>query len=172
MLCIWYGGNMEQHEAEKIVRQLLDERAAARRDMDAARNRLDGFDTALKGYFQVFPALRQLTSQPAIRIDPSSSALDQPRGQAAITQVLEAPEFEGRHWTVAQLTEELQRRGWEPDSDRPNNVVRVALSRLVESNPRILKGPGDHGIVYYYQSDDAPPPRFRTREAGVGSFRI
>lgn len=163
---------MELIEAEQAVKSLLAERESAKRELEAARKRLNGFEMAITGFLQVFPELQHQLVSPEPGKAPRILNSDQPRGQAAISEILEAPEYRGKFWTVAQMTEELQRRGWEPDSDKPANSVRVALSRLTESNPRIHKGPGEHGhIVYFYQGEDLLPPRFHKGEVAAKSSR-
>lgn len=164
---------MEEFEVEQIIRKLATERESARRQIEVARKRLNGFDMAITGYLQVFPNLRRVVEGSESENDPQLIPREHPRGQAAISEILEAVEYRGKYWTVAHMTEELQRRGWEPESEKPSNSVRVALTRLAESNSRILKGPGEHGhIVYYYHSEDSPPPRFHKGEVAARSSRV
>jgi hypothetical protein len=163
---------MDIHDAGLTVRQLIIERNEARAEVVAARRRVMGFEMAISGYMQLFPELRRLLSQDEGDSDTTVSISDHPRGQAAITEILESLEYRGKYWTVKQMTEELQKRGWEPDSERPANSVRVALSRLVDSNPRITRGPGEHGnVVFYYQAEGSAPPRFHRGEVAAKSSR-
>ncbi len=52
---------------------------------------------------------------------------DHPQGSEAVRRVAS----EADHWlTISEILEELVRRGWAPDSDKPEGAVRASAARL------------------------------------------
>ncbi|HEX6422779.1 MAG TPA: hypothetical protein VFZ79_04825 [Acidimicrobiales bacterium] len=145
---------MDEIEARHILRSLRRELADAEATVAAAQHRVGALQKLVSGYVELFPAL----AAPDATAPPDE--VTKPRGQEAVLKVMESPEFRGRYWTVTAMTDALSERAWLPESNTPGNAVRTALDRLAEKEPRVHKGPGSHGVVWYWQGDGMQPPRF------------
>lgn len=70
------------------------------------------------------------------------SEADNPKGSEAVRIVaMEAIEDGWEHGednalTVTQIVEELERRGWQPNSRNPESAVRAAIRRLRQADPK------------------------------------
>lgn len=131
--------------------------ADARRAVDDLRSeitvtelRLSALRKLVEGYCELFPVLA------ADR--PEDAGEGVPKGQDAVRRIM--MEFPGRWFTVAQMVDELQRRGWLPESDDPANPVRTALTRVQAADPdNIEKGMTKDGVVAYgYMPSHLPTP--------------
>jgi hypothetical protein len=63
-----------------------------------------------------------------VKQPPSASGQEEerPRGVKAVIQVMTEMR---KPWTAKEMTEELLRRGWAPESSSPEDAVRTAMSR-------------------------------------------
>lgn len=148
---------MEQSEAQDILRKLRAELTEANATVAAAQRRVAALDKLVEGYVELFPGLAspESTGQTHAETD------ERPKGQDAVLKVMESIEFKGRYWTVSAMVEELTRRDWLPESKGdPGNAVRTALDRLATSGGLVHKGRGEHGVVFYYEGEGYPSPRF------------
>jgi hypothetical protein len=157
---------MDQNEAGAILRTLRSELLEAKRIVGAAQRREAALEKLVSGYLELFP---DLATEATVDATPNGhepeSGERKPRGQEAVLRILSSIEWKGRYWTLSAMTQALAERGWLPetksDTGNPENAVRTALTRLVESNDRVSKGRGATGtFVYYYRHDGMPEPVF------------
>lgn len=159
------GVTTRPEDAARLFADLSAERDSLLEQIKANSDRLQGINQVIGGLNRLFPNLvgadTTATNGAGSLITPTVDEEEAPRGQAAVLRVLAEPIYQGKYWTVPQMTEALVARGWSPDSDRPDNAVRAAFARLLESDERVHKGRGRNGNpVYYFQAPDSPPPHF------------
>lgn len=127
-----------------VERELLTryerEREQARRQAQEAAERAERYELAIRGLLAVIPGAGDPDVSAIAAADPPAVAREArrarsgPRGEEAVRRVLE--EEVGKPWSVADLTEELRRRGWGPErSKNPPSAVRAAANRLREKYP-------------------------------------
>ena len=155
---------MEQSEARKILLQLRRELTETQAVVEAAQRRTAALNKIVDGYIELFPELATLPAE--METSGGHSKLveisGKPRGQDAVQRIMASIEYKGRYWTVSAMVHEMEQRDWLPESKGdPANAVRTALDRLAERDERVHKGRGSTGtIVWYWQGDGYPPPRF------------
>jgi hypothetical protein len=69
------------------------------------------------------PESGQPVAQPP---SPNGEEEGRPRGVKAVIRVMAET---GKPWAAREMTEELLRRGWAPDSSSPEDAVRTAMNR-------------------------------------------
>jgi hypothetical protein len=74
-----------------------------------------------------------------------------PRGAEAVRRVFAESEDHG--WTVQEMTAELERRGWTPDSNSPVDAVRAAMMRALRASDGTIEREGSRFI---YRPDRSP----------------
>jgi hypothetical protein len=153
---------MDEFEVREIFRTLRRELAEAEATLAAAEHRVAALETLVSGYVDLFPALASIEAA-------APDEVTRPRGQEAVLRIMQLPEFKGRYWTVTAMTDALRERDWLPHSNTPANAVRTSLDRLAEKEPQVHKGPGSHGVVWYWQGDGMQPPRFSGDHARAGT---
>jgi hypothetical protein len=124
--------------------------------MREAQRALAALDKFMSGCVALYPELREqgddrqgrLIDQPP-RAIPFPSG--KPRGQEAVLAVMEDPENAARRWSIHDMTEELARRGWTPESDNPRGAVRAALNRLAQSEASVLRLKTKDGLMFRYR---------------------
>jgi len=133
---------MDIDEARKILRQEIQNAEEAERTLGSAR-------LIVQGIFCRFP---ELTTEA-----PDWAAIDSPRGQAAVLQVLRAEE--GTDFQVHEVTRKLGELGRLPQrSKNPAHAVRTALERLIRTpGSNVSKTTGHGREVYYSYSNGAAP---------------
>jgi hypothetical protein len=128
---------MDRREAEKLLLGLRAEQVADQKRIDARQMMIDGIRA-------LFPDIEQ-----------AAESLERPKTQDAIRQIMqEAP---GKWFTVNLMVHELERRGWMPESENPSGLVRTALARLADAEPKIGKGKGEKtgSVTYSYRPTDS-----------------
>lgn len=123
-----------------VERQLLESYRAARdeahRDLADAQARADRYELAVRGLEAVLPdeepePIVTVGGETMQRSGPAPGSVREdgsPRGEAAVAIVLREAGSSGL--TNPELTEEVMRRGWSPDSEDPAAAVRAAANRL------------------------------------------
>lgn len=156
---------MEQSEARRAVEALRRELAEAQVVVTSAQRRVASLEKLVEGYLELFPGL----TEPASR---EAGVEKAPRGQDAVLRIMESIGNKGRYWTVTAVVSALADHGWLPESrGNPANAVRTALDRLAERDERVHKGRGSKGtVVWYWQGDGYPPPRFAGDDSAPGFF--
>jgi hypothetical protein len=134
---------LESGTLARMLEQLRAEQAAAeaqlanlQRRVNSLRQAVTGIQGLLEAETVVIVDAEQEASVVAAAASqlqasgnqPSVSAPDHPRGAEAILRVLS--ENEGTGWTVQEMTAELERRGWTPNSKNPVDAVRTAMTRV------------------------------------------
>ena len=158
---------LEKDDIAQVYERVEAERANALLEQHELDKRIRAYDRVLSGYQMLYPDLRQdnaTTNEgekklPAGHLSPGRLPARRhlepsPRGQAAILTVMEDPVFSDRSWTAAEMTHELERRGWAPESENPMNAVRVALNRLGATHPnvhRLRRRPGNEEGGFRYR---------------------
>ena len=144
---------MDRAQAKQILATLTEELTAVERRAGSLRK-------LIEGYTELFPDLiEDVEDRPA-----PTDRSDRPRGMDAVMRVFK--DAQGKWFTVRLMTMELQRRGWEPDSDDPESAVRTTLARAYSLDPeRIHKGRGQKTgqVTYAYRDswlhhEEAPQP--------------
>jgi hypothetical protein len=134
---------MERTEAVRILNALRAELVETERRGAALRKLVDG-------YVELFPDLAD-----PIHANAVAESETRPKGREAVRLVLmESP---GQWFTLPYMLDELQRRGWLPESNEPGNAVRAALTRLV-TDPDFQKQ-REHksgAVVFAYKPLSAP----------------
>lgn len=157
---------MDQDEAAKLYRECHREYAEAVELIKVTNQRMDGLLSVMAGIETLFPDLMLDEDLPPVGkpysgIQVIDDVRRRPKGQDAVRAVLVANR--ARPFTVAEMTAELEARGWLPDSQNPSNAVRTALERLMAAEPRsFLKAGGGEGVMYGYmprhEEPDLGPP--------------
>jgi hypothetical protein len=107
---------------------LLEESAAAEGSLTAAGTAYSSARAVTQATGQAVEAHAE-TARGVAKAEPAQVVVsDRPRGAAAVRQVF--AESEGTGWTVQEMTAELGRRGWTPDSKNPVDAVRTAMTRV------------------------------------------
>src|SRR5215213_312207 len=134
---------LESGTLARMLEQLRAEQAAAEAQLASLQRRVNSLRQAVTGIQGLLEAetvvivdaeqeasvVAAAASQlQASGNQPSVSAPDHPRGAEAILRVLS--ENEGTGWTVQEMTAELERRGWTPNSKNPVDAVRTAMTRV------------------------------------------
>lgn len=152
---------LDRDDAATAHAKAKAERSAALRRMHELDKTVRGLDRIIDGYEMLFPELRPVRdgeaqgrlveTQPRPR--PRATRLRSlgPKGQEAVLEVLRDPHFARRKWTSQNMTAELEKRGWAPSSDNPENAVRVTLSRIAQSVDGVVKVRAEDGIAYLYR---------------------
>lgn len=125
---------------------------SARIDKEAKTR--EALGSLLQSYMRLFPEFRSLLPKelrPVLGLDDLTQMTDRPRGQTAIMRVLKSAT--GQWWTVGDVLNELDRRGWLPTSANPGAAVRTALERLAAADHGVIKDkkPGGGPVVFRYQ---------------------
>lgn len=146
---------MDVEDATAAVNQLVHELDDWIAKAEEANRRVTGIRTILAGYVQMFPALEAQVGPLA-----THGTNEPPRGAEAVRLVLQSDS--GTPWTVSELVEALNERGWLPDSDNPANAVRAALNRLMDQDGSdVHKRRRGQYVSYVYDPDieeEEPPP--------------
>jgi hypothetical protein len=158
-----YTRSVDLDQAAEIATQLAEALEDAASIIEQQSRRAKGAVAALNGLFEMFPELKQGLDQTTAD-EPDDGT---PRGQEAVKRVL--ADSPGRGWTVSGLVEELYHRGWQPNSRDPANAVRVALERVVASDPaQFRKESGDiGGTLYSYWPFDIADSTYARLQAGL-----
>jgi hypothetical protein len=157
-----YTVGVDENQAREILKSLRQEADEAQQAVVNAQVRVAALGKLIEGYCELFPGLAKDVRRIAVEQAEATDAVpDRPTGQEAVLRVLSDITYRGRYWSPSMMVDELEGRGWSPRSDNPVNAVRTALTRLAESDARVLKGRGEHGIVYYFAGEGAPTPNFR-----------
>jgi hypothetical protein len=150
---------LEQEALARMLEQLRTEQAAAEADLIVLQRRvnslrqavagIDGLlesDSAAAGPVTPVGIPSQATvgtpeigiedktlqdagkAQDALAVTSPLPTADRPRGAEAVRRVF--AESEGTGWTVQEMTAELERRRWTPDSKNPVDAVRTAMTRV------------------------------------------
>jgi hypothetical protein len=82
---------------------------------------------------------------------------DRPRGAEAVRRVF--AESEGTPWTVQEMTIELERRGWTPDSKNPVDAVRTAMTRVWRAPNSGVSRDGSKFLYRPSRNGDGPSAR-------------
>jgi hypothetical protein len=143
---------MNRSEARRVLGELQKEFNGAEALVDQGLKRMRALTKVIQGYHELYPDLRAEIEQQAERgaepLSPEpSEAGEPPRGQDAVLRVL--TDFPNKPFGVARVCEELHRRGWLPKSAHPDAAVRMALERLVNTDPEVHKIKRDNGSVRY-----------------------
>jgi hypothetical protein len=142
---------MDRNQAREMLAMLTADLAGVERRGNALKKLIEGLT-------DLYPELiEDVGDKPA----DAGIAKDRLRGMDAVLRVLR--ETQGKWFTVKLMTNELQRHGWEPDSEDPESVVRTTLARAHRMHPdRIHKGRGEKTgqVTYAYRdswsSSEAP----------------
>lgn len=154
---------MAELQIENQMIELLRDRDELQTDLRTLNAKISSINKVLNGYAELYPGIEERVR--ARWKEESDSSADQLKGQRAILQIMEAPHFANTYWTIPAMRREMEIRGTLPDSDRPSNVIRAALLRLVHSDPRVVRGIGANGNqVFFLKRSDAPPPHFEGGE--------
>jgi hypothetical protein len=116
---------MNSGEAERMLKSFRTELEGLERRATALRKLVEGFEDYLALSEDADPAL---VSSLASEQESSSSY---PRGREAVLAVL-ADQGPGDWSSIQDITDELIRRNWRPDSDNPSDAVRAAVKRAVD----------------------------------------
>lgn len=144
-----------------IVAQLMAEQIADYGQLRELARRVDARAKVIEGYQELYPELEEL----AKAIHPAFMPVDQPtvdedadlvpRGQAAVEQVLQT--LPGIWWSVQQIVQAMEARGWLPDSRDPAAAVRAALQRAWDDDDSLVWKSGEGRSVRWAW---APPEAF------------
>lgn len=136
--------NIEQ--ASYQLTRLLEQLTEARLIIENGQRRAAGIVKMAEGLVELFPSLEDLLPE-----DLNADEPPRPRGAAAVLRTL-ISDAEGQWLTVGEVVGLLNRRDWLPQSSNPNNAVRTALERLVESKKiEKARSQGDNAVIYRFQ---------------------
>jgi hypothetical protein len=176
---------LDRSEVEKMYRDAKRERQLARRQMDLAQQTIQALTRVMDGYAMLYPDLRETEADAGQQrllvgsaIAKATTSTSNPRGQEAVLTVMKEDGFANHRWTIADMTEELNRRGWPPESENPENAVRAALNRLakIEGSGVVRLRTKDRGLIFRYRPEGAPQiakiaePNTRVLGASKGGF--
>jgi hypothetical protein len=129
-------------EAERMLKSFRTELEGLERRATALRKLVAGFEEYLALSEDADPALvSSLSPEP-------ESGSSYPRGREAILAVL-ADRGPGDWSSIQDITDELTRRGWHPDSDNPADAVRAAVKRATDAGE--LQRIRHDGRTYLYR---------------------
>jgi hypothetical protein len=149
---------VERPEADALIQQLEGELDQAAIEQEEIGQRIRGYEQTLEGLCTLFPDLRQTDRESVVRRMARAIGAQQRHSMTpteAVLAVLMDPQFEQRVWTVRQMTDEVVRRNWAPDTSDPANSVRASLGRLVN----------DHHSVYRVTAASDPQQRYAYQPA-------
>jgi hypothetical protein len=146
---------VDDARVDEMIRELKAGRDAVTRPWDEAIAALQLLRTHDRAVL-LTPATPRST-----RIDRDSS--EHPRGIEAVRRVLQDSADE---MDVRQITEELLRRGWVPQSSDPVNATSSAASRLVKHNRNVTRRRNASGGYLYRYENPASTFVRSNRDAG------
>lgn len=124
--------------------------------MKAAQAKSESATLIIQGILRRFPSLRDEAGTAAGEWEITVSA--GPSGSDAVLQILQVDE--GQPYTVREMVDALDQRGWLPQSDNPPNAVRTAFERLRAQNIGVEKGHNHDNVVTYWYSEPPPKPGY------------
>lgn len=140
---------MDEVEARELLRQQLAEFKAAQGMLTTARATMESSRLIIAGICKRYPNLETGVSMAELQADPWESG-EKPRGSEAVLATLQVNE--NQWFTVAQMVQALDDRGWLPESENPANAVRTALERLVTAkDTHVEKGRRKHDQTVVYR---------------------
>lgn len=139
-----------------ILPDLMRRREEALRRVDALKSKLEGAEDEVRNIDMALKGIKGLVgggakSAPLAELPASSlngashrnrvagslpARSREPRGMDAIAVVLTNAVEEGL--TLGELTQELDRRGWLPKTEEPQNAVRASANRLRRKDRRFV----------------------------------
>src|SRR6266508_5109485 len=134
---------MNSGEAERMLKSFKTELEGLERRATALRKLVEGFEDYL--------ALSEdaaSTTMPSSLSEGSEPSSSYPRGREAVLAVL-ADQGPGDWASIQDITDELTRRGWHPDSDNPADAVRAAVKRAADAGE--LQRIRHDGRTYLYR---------------------
>jgi hypothetical protein len=155
---------LDRDEVAEAYEKAKQERQRAWRRMHDAQQTIQALARVMEGYAMLYPELKQDepeesgVQQRLMTRPPASTSLEinNPRGQEAVLEVMKDEAFANRRWTIEEMTEELDRRGWTPKSEQPVNAVRAALNRLARSDDSVRRLRNkERGLVFRYSPGGA-----------------
>ncbi len=136
---------MNLEEARDLLRRCQREREEAREQVKTGQATIESTRLIIEGVLHRFPELSEDEHEWG---DLSWDIEGKPRGDMAVLSILQVAENEP--FSVHEMVEALENRGWLPESANAANAVRTALKRL-KSNPEsgVEKDRYSNGTVFY-----------------------
>jgi hypothetical protein len=145
-----------------MLEQLRTEQSEAESELVQLQHRVGWLRqavTGIEGLLGQRAAPEDATKPSAVGVLPDAAPVQstnlppagRPRGAEAVRRVF--AESEGHGWTVQEMTEEFERRGWTPDSNSPADAVRAAMMRALHASDGTIKREGSRFI---YRPDRSP----------------
>jgi hypothetical protein len=123
---------VDKTEADALIQQLEGDLDLAAIEQEEINQRIRGYEQTLEGLYTLFPNLRRTDRESVVRrMARAIGVRHSMTPTEAVLAVLMDPQFERRVWTVPEMTDEVVRRNWAPDTSDPANSVRASLGRLV-----------------------------------------
>ena len=134
---------MDREEAARAHRSLVRELTETEQQLDEVQQRVDALRKLVDGYEGLFPDLKSDGQGKKVVRRPK------PKGRTAVLRVLGDASDK---FTVKQVTQALEERGWAPKSEDPEAVVRTTLARLSRDG-RVEKAKLDGRSLVYWLAE-------------------
>jgi hypothetical protein len=144
---------MDMDEARDLLSRALKDQREARAAQADAEATVESSRLIIQGVLRRYPALAEDARAEAAAEGWDSGEVA-PRGAEAVLRVLQVNE--NKTYSVPDMVQALNDRGWLPDSDDPANAVRTAMERLRTANTPGVKKFRKEGTVLYRFNEPEP----------------
>jgi len=140
--------SISEAEAREMLHKFQEARVIAYRDLGHAEGRIQGMTEAIRGLIKAFPDLAEEVDDVEVEVQ----VLGRPKGSDAVRQILVSQP--NTAFSVNEMVQALNIRGWLPLSENPANAVRVALERVIAADDNMFfksRGDENNPVRYYFQ---------------------
>ncbi len=147
---------MELEESRDLLRRCQQDRKAARDALSTAEATIESSGLIIQGILRAFPELINEADEAEDIFGAAKEPAERLKGAEAILSVLQVSE--NQWFSVMDMTNVLDNRGWLPESANPPNAVRSALERIFASERSVEKGTRNDGTVVYRYHEQKEEP--------------
>lgn len=152
---------MEIEEGRALLRRCQEDRRVALEAVRAGQATVESSQLIIEGILRRFPELSDDEHEFG---ELSWEVEGQPRGDKAVLSILQVNE--NQWFSVQEMVEMLEGRGWLTESANPPNAVRSALERLKnDQSTGVKKSKYQKSGTVIYRYQEPPPPS----ELGYGT---